>query len=73
MQSAPLGGAATSATVTIGQQVSSVLGHVPGEYYLYEIVLVDHAGNARELLSTAFGGATDFSALFPATKIVLKP
>jgi hypothetical protein len=60
MQSAPLGGAATSATVTVGRQVSTVLGHVPGEYLLYEIVLVDHAGNARELLSTAFGGSTDF-------------
>jgi hypothetical protein len=53
--------------------VSTALGHVPGEYLLYEIVLVDHAGNARELLSTAFGGTTDFGSLFPSTTLTLKP
>jgi hypothetical protein len=73
MQSAPLGGAATSATVTVSRQVSTVLGQVPGEYLLYEIVLVDRAGNARELLSTVFGGSTDFGSLFPGTTLTLKP
>ncbi len=73
LQTTPLGGGAASATVTIGTQVSAVLGHVPGEYLLYEVVLVDHAGNAREVLSTVFGGSTDFSTLFTNTKITLKP
>jgi hypothetical protein len=50
-----------------------VLGQVPGEHFLYEVVLWDQAGNARELLGTAFGGSTDFGALFPTTKISLVP
>ena len=73
MQSAPLGGNAPSATITIGQQVSGVLGHAPGEYLLYELNLVDHAGNIRNLLSTDFGGTTDFGALMGNTKITLTP
>jgi hypothetical protein len=74
IQSTPLGGSAVSATVTIGRQVAGALGDAPGEYLLYEVVLIDHAGNARELLSTAFGGATDFSVLFTGgTSILLKP
>jgi hypothetical protein len=73
LQSAPLGGNAPSATITIGQQVSPALGHVPGEYLLYELNLIDHAGNIRNLLSTAFGGTTDFGALMGNTKITLTP
>ena len=73
LQSAPLGGNAKSATITIGQQVSGTLGHVPGEYLLYEVNLIDHAGNIRNLLSTAFGGTTDFGALMGNTKISLTP
>lgn len=73
LQSTALGGNAASATITIGRQVSSVLGHVPGEYRLYEIHLVDHAGNLRSLLSTEFGGTTDFGALMGNTRITLTP
>lgn len=40
---------------------------------LYEVILVDHAGNARTLLNTAFGGSTDFSALMVNTTIKLTP
>ena len=50
-----------------------VLGHAPGEYLLYELNLVDHAGNIRNLLSTDFGGTTDFGALMGNTKITLTP
>lgn len=73
IQSTPLGGALTSASITLGKQVAAVLGQVPGDYILYEVVLVDHAGNARQLLSTAFGGTTDFGALMGNTTIKLSP
>ena len=73
LQSAPLGGNAASATITIGQQVSPALGHVPGEYLLYELNLIDHAGNIRNLLSSEFGGTTDFGALMGNTRITLTP
>lgn len=73
LQATPLGGAPTSATVTIGRQVAAALGDQPGDYVLYEVILVDHAGNARTLLNTAFGGSTDFSALMVNTTIKLTP
>lgn len=74
IQTTPLGGNGASATVTIGRQVSTVLGDAPGDYFLYEVDLIDHAGNWRSLLSTAFGGTTDFGALISGgTKIQLKP
>lgn len=73
VQSTPLGGASTSASITLGRQVAAMLGQAPGDYVLYEVVLVDHAGNARQLLSTAFGGTTDFGALMGNTTIKLSP
>lgn len=63
----------STVTLTAGQQVSGALGQVPGDYLLYEVVLIDQAGNMRELLSTQFGGTTDFSLLFPSTRIRLLP
>lgn len=73
LQTTPLGGAPTSATVTIGRQVSAAFGDAPGTYLLYEVILIDHAGNARSLLSTAFGGTTDFGALMGKTTITVTP
>jgi hypothetical protein len=73
LQSTALGGNSVSATITIGQQMSAALGHVPGDYLLYEVNLIDHAGNIRSLLSTAFGGSTDFGALMGNTTIKLTP
>jgi hypothetical protein len=69
----PTGGSQATGTFVVGAQVSAVLGHVPGEYQLYEVVLWDQAGNTRELVSKDYGGTTDFSTLFPTTKITLKP
>jgi hypothetical protein len=69
----PTGGSQATGTFFAGAQVSAALGHVPGEYQLYEVVLWDQAGNMRELVSKDYAGTTDFSTLFPTTKITLKP
>lgn len=71
--SAPSGGSLTAGTLFAGAQVGSQLGHVPGDYQLYSVVLWDQAGNLRELVDIAQGGTTDFSTLFPTTKLTLKP
>lgn len=63
----------TAATLYLGGQVSASSGHVPGEYLLYQIAHWDNSGNGAWLTSTAFGGSTDFSTLFPATAITLTP
>lgn len=69
----PGGGAPASATLFVAAQVGSQLGHVPGDYQLYGVVLWDQAGNMRELYDIAYGGTTDFGTLFPSTKLTLKP
>lgn len=71
--STPNGGSQPTGSFTLGMQVSPVLGMVPGDYLLYGVAIWDQAGNFQFLLSTTFGGPTDFSALFPTTKITLKP
>lgn len=44
-----------------------------GKYYLYSVEMQDSAGNDSYMLSTKFGGTTDFTTLFPATVITIKP
>ncbi|MFO1341149.1 MAG: hypothetical protein U1F53_23490 [Burkholderiaceae bacterium] len=73
LRATPPGGAQASATLTLGAQVAAALGHVPGEYELCELGVWDQAGNATVLDSVACGGSTDFSLLFPTTKITLTP
>lgn len=63
----------TSTTLTLKSQVSAARGNVPGAYTLRAVTVMDHAGNFTTLTSTAFGGTTDFSTLFPATVITLTP
>ncbi len=46
---------------------------VPGTYVLREVWVADSAGNSAYYLSTAIGGDTDFSLMFPTTTIVVKP
>lgn len=67
------GGTVNSATFLAGAQVSPTLGHVPGVYHLYSVVVYDQAGNFRELVSTFFGGSTNFAAMMPTTTITLAP
>jgi hypothetical protein len=43
----------------------------PGTYTLKGVFLRDHGGNHVTLVSTAFGGDTDFSAYFDTTQIVV--
>jgi hypothetical protein len=69
----PNAGNQPSGTLVLGSQVASVLGQSPGEYLLSAILLWDQAGNVRELVSTAFGGSTNFGKFFPTTKITLQP
>ena len=45
----------------------------PGVYHLAAAWLQDHAGNLRQMRSTAFGGETDFGPLFDTTAITLTP
>ncbi|MFO1337292.1 MAG: hypothetical protein U1F53_03510 [Burkholderiaceae bacterium] len=73
LRATPLGGAQPSATLTLGAQVATSLGHVPGEYELCELGVWDQAGNASVLSSVACGGSTDFSLYFPTTRITLTP
>ena len=42
-----------------------------GEYHLYYISITDFAGNSSFLMSTEFGGETDFSLYFPSTTITV--
>lgn len=49
-------------------------GAPAGSYQLRSLLVLDNAGNATNLTSTAFGGETDFGALFPGgTTIVVTP
>ncbi len=50
------------------QQVSVV-----GNYALHDVTLYDRANNVTHLVSTAFGGTTDFSQYFDSTIIKLTP
>lgn len=63
----------TAATITAKVQVSAARGNVTGDYALRSVTVLDHAGNFTTLESVLFGGATDFSTLFSATVIKLKP
>lgn len=69
----PNGGNQPSGTLVLGSQVASVLGQSPGDYVLSAVLLWDQAGNVRELVSTAFGGTTNFGKYFASTRITLKP
>lgn len=62
-----------TATFSTKAQVAATQGNPPGDYILKKVVVSDHAGNETELLSTLFGGTTDFGTLFPTTVIKLKP
>lgn len=62
-----------SVSLAVGAQVSAARGNAPGDYELHSVYLYDYAGNYAHLQSQKFGGTTDFSALFPATVIKLKP
>lgn len=73
LRATPLGGAQASATLYLGAQVASALGHLPGTYELCELGVWDQAGNATVLDSVACGGSTDFSLYFPSTTITLAP
>jgi hypothetical protein len=63
----------SSLLLTLKSQVSAARGNVTGAYALRSITVMDHAGNFDTWTSTLFGGTTDFSTLFPATVITLKP
>ena len=63
----------TSSTMRPSGEVSTGLGHLPGEYHLRNMQIFDYAGNSVFLYSTEFGGSTDFSAYFPSTTITLTP
>jgi hypothetical protein len=64
----------STATFNAGTQVSASSGNVTGTYELRTVYVADHAGSYTYLYGTAFGGTTDFSALFPGgTSIKLKP
>ncbi len=66
--------ALSTASLTVGAQVSAANGIVTGTYELKVAYVYDHAGNDTYLHSTNFGGTTDFSALFPGgTTITLVP
>jgi hypothetical protein len=58
-------------TLRVGGQISST--QTPGVYKLRSAYLYDIAGNSLNLVSTEFGGSTDFSTLFPETSIVINP
>jgi hypothetical protein len=62
-----------SVTLKLKSQVSAARGNVAGAHTLQSVTVRDHAGNFVTLTSTLFGGTTDFSTLFPATVITLKP
>lgn len=62
-----------SVTLKLKSQVSAARGNVVGAHTLQSVTVRDHAGNFSTLTSTLFGGTTDFSTLFPATVITLKP
>jgi hypothetical protein len=44
-----------------------------GTYHLARVILTDNAGNERIYVDTAFGGDTDFSALFSSLTIDVTP
>ncbi len=60
-------------TLNAKAQVSVARGNVTGDYTLNSVTVQDHAGNLVTLTSTLFGGATDFSAIFPGALIKLTP
>jgi hypothetical protein len=63
---------AKSGFLRLGGQISPGY-HTPGVYKLHNVSLGDRAGNVQFLMSTEFGGVTDFSAYFPSTTITLNP
>jgi hypothetical protein len=61
-------------TIQLGGQPGNYGGQPTGDYLLAGVQLSDNANNYVYLYSTAFGGSTDFSKLFPAgTSIQLTP
>lgn len=61
-------------TMNAGVQVSAASGNLTGSYELKTAYIYDHAGNYTVLTSTAFGGVTDFSTIFPDGRTIkLKP
>lgn len=63
----------TSSTMRLAGQISADFGQLPGEYHLRNLQINDYAGNDLFMVSTEFGGGTDFSAYFPSTTITLTP
>lgn len=62
----------SAATVTLARYLEPGY-HLPGEYQLRSLGARDYAGNWLYLVSTAFGGTTDFSTTFPSTAITITP
>lgn len=60
-----------SANLRLGGQPRA--DQTPGRYILYYVFLADLARNAAVLSTSALGGETDFSALFPTTTITIDP
>ena len=58
-------------TVTAGHLLDS--SAQPGVYHLRRLSSRDYAGNSIYLVSTQFGGSTDFGAYFPSTTITITP
>lgn len=65
----PPGRAAT--TLTLGNQLDPSTR--PGVYHLRSVGARDYANNSIYLMSTLFGGPTDFSAYFQSTTITITP
>lgn len=53
----------TASTLTVGTSLAK--NQVLGNYLIHSLEMVDVAGSHRTLLSTDFGGSTDFHAYFP--------
>jgi hypothetical protein len=54
-------------------QLPAQAGVGPGTYRLREVDLYDYANNRTSLISTAFGGTTDFTPLFNTTTVTITP
>lgn len=61
-----------SETLRLGGQIQPG-DLVPGKYHLRYVSMNDYGDNNTYLLSTKFGGGTDFSTYFPSTVITLTP
>lgn len=66
-------GGLAAATLSLGRPVSPAYDDVPGDYFIDYAYVVDKAGNYQVLYGPRYGGTTDFSTLFPTTKITLTP